>query len=58
MKVGEDVGKGCGMVGECGYSVVGTWYEFRMEVRREQSERWSTVRGKLFSQWGHESGKR
>ena len=28
----------------------GTWYEPRMDVRRAQSKRWSTVRGRSFLQ--------
>ena len=46
--IGEDVGKGYGMD-----SIVEAWYEYycyesRMEVRRGQSKRWSTVRGRLY----------
>ena len=53
-----NIGRGCGFIGECGYSIVGTWYELWIEVRRGQSKKWSTVRGRSFLQWGHECGKR
>jgi len=36
----------------------GTWYESRMEVRRGQLKKWSTVRDRSFLQWGPESGER
>jgi len=55
-KVGEDAGKGCGMVGDYGYSIVRDmlWISYGSEKRGIEE---MVGRGS-FLQWWHERGKR
>ena len=57
--VGEDIGKGCGMVSKCGYAIVRDtmWIADEGEMRALEEVVYR-VRGRSWLQWGHESGMR